>query len=133
MRPTYDVQTRWQDLDGLGHVNHAVVFTYLEEGRDAFLREHGIGRDEYVVGRCSVEFTRRDRARRTEAVTVECGVRELGTQEPADRPSGSSTPAGEPVVEAEFGLVLWDPVARATRAITDAERASLSRSEVVRG
>ena len=31
------VQMRWRDLDGLGHVNHTVVLTYLEEGRDAFL------------------------------------------------------------------------------------------------
>ena len=50
------VQMRWRDLDALGHVNHPVVLTYLEEGRDAFLKEHGIGREEYVVGRCSVIF-----------------------------------------------------------------------------
>ncbi len=53
------VQMRWQDLDGLGHVNHAVVLTYLEEGRDAFLLEHGIRRDNYVVGRCTVNFNAR--------------------------------------------------------------------------
>jgi len=128
---SYDVQTRWQDLDGLGHVNHAVVFTYLEEGRDAFLREHGIGREEYVVGRCAVEF-RGEIAPGHEAVTVECGVLGLGTKSvrTAERILDAG---GEPVVEAEFGLVLWDPVARATRAISDAERASLSRSEVMRG
>ena len=28
------VQMRWRDLDALGHVNHPVVLTYLEEGRD---------------------------------------------------------------------------------------------------
>ena len=50
------VQMRWRDLDGLGHVNHTVVLTYLEEGRDAFLADRGIRRDEYVVGRCSVTF-----------------------------------------------------------------------------
>lgn len=37
----HHVQVRWQDLDGLGHVNHAVVLTYLEEGRDAFLEACG--------------------------------------------------------------------------------------------
>ncbi len=71
------VQVRWQDLDGLGHVNHAVVLTYLEEGRDAFLREHGIPRDEYVVGRCSVSFNGEIDPGQ-ESVTVSCGVRELG-------------------------------------------------------
>jgi acyl-CoA thioester hydrolase len=128
---TYDVATRWQDLDGLGHVNHAVVFTYLEEARDAFLREHGIGREEYVVGRCSVEFSG-EIAPGHETVTVECGVRELGTKSvrTAERILDA---AGKPAVEAEFGLVLWDPAARASRAMTDAERASLSGSEVVLG
>ena len=64
--------------------------------------------------------------------TVECGVRELGTKSLQDR-RADPRPGGEPVVEAEFGLVLWDPEARGTRPITDAERASLSRSEVVPG
>ena len=53
------MQMRWRDLDGLGHVNHTVVLTYLEEGRDVFLKRHGIRRDEYVVGRCSVNFQAR--------------------------------------------------------------------------
>jgi len=126
---TYDVATRWQDLDGIGHVNHAVVFTYLEEARDAFLREHGIERNEYVVGRCSVEF-KGEIAPGHDAVTVECGVRGLGRKsiKTGERILDGS---GDPVVEAEFGIVLWNPEARIPRAITDAERASLSRSEVV--
>ena len=71
------VQMRWRDLDGLGHVNHTVVLTYLEEGRDAFLKRHGIRRDEYVVGRCSWDFHNEiDPA--FESVIVECAVHELG-------------------------------------------------------
>ncbi|KAA0275211.1 MAG: acyl-CoA thioesterase [Acidobacteria bacterium] len=124
----YSVATRWQDLDGLGHDNHAAVFTYLEEGRDAFLREHGIGREEYVVGRCAVEF-RGEIEPGHEAVTVECGVLELGNKS-VRTVERILAPGGETVVEAEFGIVLWDPEARGTRAITDAERASLSGSEV---
>ena len=62
---------------GSGHVNHTVVLTYLEEGRDAFLKDHGIRRDEYVVGRCSVSF-RGEIDPAFEAVTVQCAVRELG-------------------------------------------------------
>ena len=30
------VDVRWRDVDALGHVNHAVFLTYLEEARDAF-------------------------------------------------------------------------------------------------
>lgn len=123
----HQVQMRWRDLDGLGHVNHTVVLTYLEEGRDAFLHSHGISPDQYVVGRCAVTFHRElDPA--VKAVRVQCAVSELGSS------SLSTTERivdkdGDVAVEAEFGLVLWDPVARGSRPITDAERASLSRSE----
>ena len=76
-RPGHRVQMRWRDLDGLGHVNHTVVLTYLEEGRDAFFKQHGVRRDEYVVGRCSVSFHGEiDPA--FESVTVHCAVRDLG-------------------------------------------------------
>ncbi len=120
------VQMRWRDLDGLGHVNHTVVLTYLEEGRDAFLAACGIRRDEYVVGRCAVEFKGEiDPA--FETVTVQCAVRDLGNKSvtTSERIVGRS---GEAIVEAEFGLVLWDPDRRMSRPITDEERASLVRS-----
>jgi acyl-CoA thioester hydrolase len=120
------VQMRWRDLDGLGHVNHTVVLTYLEEGRDAFLKEHGIRRDEYVVGRCNVSFQGEiDPA--LETVTAQCAVRQLGRSSltTAERILDGS---GEAIVEAEFTLVLWDPETRASRPITDEERASLAGS-----
>ena len=120
------VQTRWRDLDGLGHVNHTVVLTYLEEGRDAFLKLHGIRRDEYVVGRCSVNF-RDEIDPDFGSVTVQCAVRELGRSSvtTSERILDDS---GEVVVEAEFGLVLWDPAEHGSRPMTDEERASLTRS-----
>ena len=120
------VQMRWQDLDGLGHVNHAVVFTYLEEARDAFLRDHGIAREEYVVGRCSVELPRTRSRPATPAVTVECGVRELGTQERHARASGSSAATARSSSRPSSGSCSGTRRSRGTRAITDAERASLS-------
>ena len=119
----HEVQTRWEDLDALGHVGHTAVLVLLEQGRDAFLRERGIARDEYVVGRCSVEFNREiDPSER--AVTVECGVRELGTSSvtTSERILGAD---GGVAVEAEFGLVLWDPQQRESRPITDTEREAL--------
>ena len=118
---------RWQDIDGLGHVNHVVVLTYLEEGRDAFLARSGIGPAEYVVGRCSVKYLGEiDPA--FKAVTVECAVRELGnsSMSTSERILDDS---GNVVVEAEFNLVLWDPDRRGSRRITDEERASLTPVE----
>ena len=121
------VQTRWGDLDALGHVGHTAVFLYLEAGRDAFLRRHGIARDEYVVGRCAVTF-RHEIGPDLEEVTVECDARDVG---------GSSITTGERIlgaqgkvlVEAEFGIVLWNPAARETRRLTDDERTSLESRE----
>ncbi len=119
----HNVQMRWRDLDGLGHVNHTVVLTYLEEGRDAFLRRHGIRRDEYVVGRCSVEFNGEIDPAFGE-VTVECSLRNLGRSSLATS-ERILDHTGQVVVEAEFDLVLWDPAERGSRPITDTERASL--------
>ncbi len=118
------VQMRWRDLDGLGHVNHVVALTYLEEGRDAFLASHGIGREEYVVGRCEVNY-RDEIDPAFGAVTVQCAVRELGSKSvtTAERILDDT---GRVVVEAEFGLVLWDPEKRGSRQITETERASLT-------
>jgi acyl-CoA thioester hydrolase len=117
------VQVRWQDLDGLGHVNHVVVLTYLEEGRDAMLEASGIRRDEYVVGQCSVSF-RREIDASVKSVTVECGVRELGRSS-LTTSERIVDAAGDVVVEAEFRIVLWDAEQRASRPISDSERASL--------
>ncbi len=63
---------------------------------------------------------------------MQCAVRELG------RSSITTSErildgGGEVMVEAEFGLVLWDPAHRSSRPITDTERASLCGSEEVRG
>ncbi len=119
------VQVRWADLDGLGHVNHPVVLTYLEEGRDAFLERCGIGREQYVIGRCTVTF-RGEIAAATREVRVTCTVAELGRSSIRTNEAILSAD-GETLVEAEFGIVLWDAAARGSRPITEGERAALSR------
>ena len=79
------VQMRWRDLDGLGHVNHTVVLTYLEEGRDAFLRgardQPRRVRRRPLLGRASTaRSTRRSGRSRSSARS-----RELGTLERDDQ------------------------------------------------
>jgi acyl-CoA thioester hydrolase len=117
------VAVRWQDIDGLGHVNHVAFLTYFEEGRDAWLREHGIGRDEYVVGRCVVSY-RREIGRDVEAVVVRCTAAELGRSS-LTTSEQLLDPDGAVLAKAEFTLVLWDPAARRSRPLTDDERRSL--------
>ena len=49
------VRVRWSDSDVLGHVNHAVFLTYLEEGRDAFFLQV-LGDPNYVVVRIEIDL-----------------------------------------------------------------------------
>ena len=122
---------RWRDLDGLGHVNHTVVLTYLEEGRDAFLAGTGSGARSTSSGAArSASTSEIDPA--FGAVTVQCAVRDLGRSSvtTSERILDDS---GQVVVEAEFGLVLWDPEQRGSRLITDEERAALKANEEAPG
>jgi len=123
-----DVQTRWQDMDALGHVNNAVVLNYLEEGRNALLAACGITPEDHAVGRFKVEF-RAELDSRQGLVTVECGVKRLGRSSLATV-ERILTPQGDCAVEAEVGIVLWDPLTRRPRAITDKERAALDAYSV---
>ncbi len=36
---TKDIEIRFRDLDAMGHVNNAVIFTYFEEGRKCLFQE----------------------------------------------------------------------------------------------
>lgn len=119
------VPVRWVDVDGLGHVNHALFLTYLEAGRDVWLESHGIPREEYVVGSINVVYRREIGADVAEVETSCIGARvgrsSLGTRERVlDLEDGV-------YAEAEVGLVLWSPEIRRSRTLTDAERASVER------
>ena len=37
---TIDIDVRFRDIDALGHVNNAVIFTYFEEGRKYFFHRY---------------------------------------------------------------------------------------------
>jgi acyl-CoA thioester hydrolase len=47
MRNVFKIQihVRFRDIDGMGHVNNAVFFTYFEEGRKAFFQKISKGSD----------------------------------------------------------------------------------------
>jgi acyl-CoA thioester hydrolase len=118
------VSLRWRDVDALGHVNHAVFLTYLEEGRDAFYVQ-ALGRDpHYVVVRVEIDLRAEVRlADRRLQVRVE--VERVGTTSLTTRET-VRTPAGVIAAEARVVTVLWDTSARTPIAFTAGDRARLA-------
>ena len=126
MGPAFEhpVDVRWRDTDALGHVNHAVFLTYLEEGRDAFLAE-ALGREpDYVVARLEIDL-RAEVRHPQRRVLVRIEVERLGTTSLTTRET-ILTPAGEMAAQARVVTVRWDRQRRAPMPFTGAERARLA-------
>jgi acyl-CoA thioester hydrolase len=120
----HPVDVRWRDVDALGHVNHAVFLTYLEEGRDAFFSEI-LGSDpNYVVVRIEVDL-RAEVHYPDRRVTVRLAVERLGTTSLTTRET-ILTPAKEVVAEARVVTVRWDADQRKPVPFSEAERTRLA-------
>ena len=121
----HEVSVRWRDVDGLGHVNHAVFLTYLEEGRDAFYMQ-ALARDpHYVVAR--VEIDMRAEIRYTDRrLQVRIEVERVGTTSLTTRETILAARAGGALREARVVTVLWDADARKPMAFTADERTRLA-------
>ena len=118
------VAVRWRDTDAQGHVNTAVFFTYLEEGRDAFY-SHVLGADpNYVVARIEVDL-RAEIRHSDQQVTVRIQAERLGTTSLTTRET-ILTPAGDVAAEARVVTVRWDPGQRQPIPFGDAERGRLA-------
>ena len=120
----HQVSVRWRDVDGLGHVNHAVFLTYLEEGRDAFYVQ-ALGRDpHYVVARVEIdmrpEVLYADRRLQVRIEVERVGATSLTTRETI------LTLAGVTAAEARVVTVFWDVGARKPTAFAADERARLA-------
>jgi acyl-CoA thioester hydrolase len=120
----HSVEVRWRDTDALGHVNHVVFLTYLEEGRDAFFAQV-LGDDPmYVVARMEIDFraeVRIDERR----LRVRIAAERLGTTSLTTRETLLGR-ADQAVAEARVVTVRWDPVSRKPVAFTEAERTRLT-------
>jgi acyl-CoA thioester hydrolase len=120
------VNIRWRDTDALGHVNHAVFLTYLEEARDAFFAQV-IGSDPiYVVARIELDFVAEVR-HPDRRVTVRIEVERLGTTSLTTRETILAT-SGEVAARARVVSVRWDTDRRAAIPFSDAERARLVKT-----
>ncbi|HWG61886.1 MAG TPA: thioesterase family protein [Streptosporangiaceae bacterium] len=118
------VDVRWQDSDALGHVNHAVFLTYLEEGRDAFLSQTLGGEPDYVVARLEVDL-RAEVRRPQQRVTVRIEADRLGTTSLTTRET-ILTESGQVAAQARVVTVRWDPSNRKPAPFTETERAKLA-------
>jgi acyl-CoA thioesterase FadM len=117
------VTVRWRDGDGLGHVNHAVFLTYLEEGRDAFY-DQAFGDALYVVARIEIDL-RNEVRHQDRQVTVQIVPERLGTSSLTTRET-VLTVAGEVAAQARVVTVRWDADQRKSVPFTAAERSRLA-------
>jgi acyl-CoA thioester hydrolase len=118
------VDVRWRDVDALGHVNHAVFLTYLEEGRDAFFTQV-LGSDPvYVVVRIEIDL-RAEVRYEDRQVTVRIEVERLGTTSLTTRET-VLTPAREVAAEARVVAVRWDAELGKPVPFSEAERVLLA-------
>lgn len=120
------VHVRWRDTDALGHVNHAVFLTYLEEARDAFYMQ-ALGSDpHYVVARLEVDL-RAEVCHADQEVTVRIQAERLGATSLTTRET-ILTPSGDVAAEARVVSVRWDPGQRRPIPFSEAERTRLAAS-----
>ncbi len=120
------LQTRWTDFDALGHITHAAYPVYFDEARDACLRERVGSFDDFpfVLVHISIDYLREIRLPARELV-VRTRISALGTTSVTFEHE-LLEPGGEPAARSRAVVAAWDESARASRPITDAERARLS-------
>ena len=116
---------RWRDLDFLGHVNQSVYHVLLEEIRsrmlsDIMVSEHG----GFVLARVELDY--RHEVRITDGpVDLVARISKVGTksfhiENEIFKNDGTLAASGTAI------CVAWDSNQRASRAITDDERAALT-------
>ena len=118
------VDVRWRDTDALGHVNHVVFLTYLEEGRDAFYTQVVGSEPNYVVVRLEIDFQAEVR-HEDGKVMVQIEVEKVGTTSLTTRETVVSP--SQVAAQARVVTVRWDAERRKPIPFTDAERARLAQ------
>lgn len=118
------VQTRWTDFDALGHVTYAAYPVFLDEAREAYLVERVGGFEQWptVVVHFSVDYVREIRHPAPE-VLVRTRVAEVGRSSVTFE---QEVVTGEEVAaRSRTVLIAWDAGRRASRPVSDDERAKL--------
>jgi acyl-CoA thioester hydrolase len=124
---TTRITLRWRDMDMLGHLNQSVYHELLEEGRGALFASLGdVGWFPFVLVRVELDYraeVRHDHEHVDVVVRVEnVGTKSVTLAHDIVLPDGAVAASGSCVI------VAWDPQARGSRALSDAERAALTSS-----
>jgi acyl-CoA thioester hydrolase len=123
----HQVDVRWRDTDALGHVNHVVFLTYLEEARDAFYARV-LGSDPiYVVVRLEVDL-RAEVRYADRRVTVQVAVDRVGTTSLTTRETILNS-AGQVAAQARVVTVRWDAASRQPVPFSATERERLGAAQ----
>lgn len=76
------INVRFRDIDGMGHVNNAVYFTYFEEGRKAFFQSvssgSGLSIFPFILARIGCDFL--SPVKLDTRLSLEMWVKEIGTK-----------------------------------------------------
>jgi AcrR family transcriptional regulator/acyl-CoA thioesterase FadM len=118
------IAIRARDLDAYGRVDPAVLLTYLQEARDAWLRARLTGLDARVA-HVAVDF-RRPLVQRDGTAVVRCVLDAAGRSVVRTRET-VATAGGTVVVAASTTLEVLDAETDRPRALTAAEREALER------
>jgi acyl-CoA thioester hydrolase len=118
------VPVRWRDTDALGHVNHAVFLSYLEEGRDAFYAQIIGAEPSYAVVRVEIDL-RAEIRHEDGQVTVRIQAERLGTTSLTTRET-ILTATGALAAQARVVTVRWDRARHKSIPFSDAERERLA-------
>ncbi|WP_349827434.1 acyl-CoA thioesterase [Brevibacterium litoralis] len=123
---TRTVPLRWRDFDPLGHMYHGEYLALFDEVRTPFLDELVLdGTDySYVLGRIEIDYVSEIAHGTAKTVDVEVTVQRIGSKSIRTR-EVMRRPDGEVAARIEAVSVLWDPEARGSAALTDAQRAAL--------
>jgi len=74
------INVRFRDIDGMGHVNNAVYFTYFEEGRKAFFQSISTGSDisvfPFILAHIGCDFL--SPVKLDNRLSLEMWVKEIG-------------------------------------------------------
>jgi acyl-CoA thioester hydrolase len=74
------INVRFRDIDGMGHVNNAVYFTYFEEGRKAFFQSISTDSDHsvfpFILAQIACDFL--SPVKLDNRLSLEIWVKEIG-------------------------------------------------------